>query len=68
MTASAWSFRYLAYCRAHGIDATDAVVRATDVRHWLAGQADIFRLEMPDGLDFDGWLSRRFPSPEAVAA
>jgi hypothetical protein len=64
----AWNRRYLAYCRAMGINHLESMVRATDVKYWLSAQADIFRLEAPDSLDFDGWLDSRFPSVEAVAA
>lgn len=68
MTTKSWSRRYLAYCRAHGIDYTNGMALAEDVRVWVASQADIFRREMPGSLDFDGWLSARFPEADAVAA
>lgn len=61
---TAWGSRYRAYLRAHRIDISEPVeVRASEVRDWIAAQADLFRAAHPEGLDFDGWLNERFPEP-----
>lgn len=72
MTATAWSRRYLAYCRAHKIDLGAPVeVPAASVRDWIEGQRSEWLNSTSESdfhRGFDAWLDDRFPEPaEAMA-
>lgn len=66
MTSKNWSPMYLAYCRAHGIDPAVTMVRASSITTWIRAEVEKFRVERPDSMDFDGWISSRYPELEAV--
>lgn len=58
MNSRNWHHRYLAYCRAHGIDGQHATIHAADFQAWVATQRQAFEAECPD-IDFDAWLGAR---------